>query len=165
MNISLKPIPAAERDILDNLLQLYMHDFSSFSPVEIDTQGKFNYPYLNHYWQEPDRQPFFIFVEGTLAGFTLLREEVDPENGARCQDVSEFFVLRQFRRAGIGSRAAITLWDMFPGEWQVRVMKANVAAYRFWQKLIQDYSRSQFEETFSTRKSETIFLFSNNKPL
>ncbi len=161
MNICLEPVPVTKKNLLDKLLQLYLHDFSSFSSVEIDAQGKFSYPYLNHYWQEPDRYPFFILVEDKVAGFVLVRDEVDPGNGDRCHDVSEFFVLRQYRRDGIGSRAAIILWEMFPGSWQVRVMKTNVAAYHFWQKLINNYSDTNFEEIDSTGKSETIFLFSS----
>jgi predicted acetyltransferase len=47
-------------------------------------------------------------------------------------DVAEFFVVRSARRSGVGSAAALALFDMFPGAWEVRIRRANPAALKFW---------------------------------
>ena len=48
---------AAQRDhaLLDNLLQLYIHDLSEAFSVRIGDDGRFDYPHLSAYWTEPLR--------------------------------------------------------------------------------------------------------------
>jgi len=48
---------AAQRPVLDRLLQLYKYDFSEFAPVgspygEVDEEGGFAYPGLESYWRD-----------------------------------------------------------------------------------------------------------------
>ena len=81
MKVSVRSAKEDEKDILYNLLQLYLHDFSEFSPQETDGRGRFTYPYLDHYWQDPQRFPFIIYVERNIAGFALVRTEDDPDTG------------------------------------------------------------------------------------
>ncbi len=69
---------AAERPVLERLLQLYLHDFSEYAALdspfgEVDEDGLFAYPPgLSGYWQEPDRLPLLIRADGRIAGFVLL---------------------------------------------------------------------------------------------
>ena len=52
-------------------------------------------------------------------------------NGA-VWDMTEFFVIRGYRRRGFGTQVAHELWRRFPGLWEVRVMQSNVLAQHFW---------------------------------
>jgi predicted acetyltransferase len=47
-------------------------------------------------------------------------------------DVAEFFVLRGYRRRGIGTQIANEVSRRFSGPWEVRVMQSNVPARDFW---------------------------------
>ena len=47
-------------------------------------------------------------------------------------DVAEFFVLRRYRRRGVGQRAAQLLWRRLPGKWTVRVAEVNKGGLAFW---------------------------------
>ena len=62
-----------ERPILENLLELYIPDFSQFHSVDVGPDGKFGYPDLPLYWLEPERHPFLARMNGKLAGFALVR--------------------------------------------------------------------------------------------
>ena len=150
MDVTIKPAEKSDRGIFENLLELYLHDFSAFAPVEIRQDGHFGYPFLDKYWSDPDRFAFLILADARLAGFALVRQKNELGSGTRTTDLAEFFVLRQFRRQQVGSRAAIMIWDLFPGPWQVRVLVSNRSAYPFWKKLITAYSPNQFEETKET---------------
>lgn len=135
-----------EQAIIGNLLQYYLHDFSCFDHVPIEPDGSFSYPYLKHYWQDPDRFPYLFRRQDQLIGFGLLRLETGPVGSGHQMDMAEFFILRSFRRNGSGTFAARALWDLFPGSWQIRVLRANKAAYQFWKPLIASYTQNNFRE-------------------
>ena len=119
----------ADKSVLRNLLELYLHDFSELTGADVDEHGLFGYRFLDNYWSEPDRHPFFIRADGRLAGFALVRSGTP-------HDMAEFFVLRKYRRNGVGLLAARALFAAFPGEWQVREMSGNAGATAFWRRAI-----------------------------
>lgn len=134
---------AASRDqepILANLLELYIHDFSEFIPVDVGPDGRFGYPNLPLYWTDPDRHPVLIRVDEQWAGFVLIVNAETDSGEQRLWDMAEFFVLRGFRRRGIGQIAAHEVWQRYPGRWQVRVMDANAGARRFWERAIEQFA-------------------------
>jgi predicted acetyltransferase len=120
---------AGDESILRNLLELYLHDFSEMTGADVDAHGLFGYRWLDSYWTEPDRHPFLIRADGRLAGFALVRSGTP-------HDMAEFFVLRKYRRSGVGLLAARAVFAAFPGEWQVREMTANTGATAFWRTAI-----------------------------
>jgi predicted acetyltransferase len=115
----------SDKPVLRNLLELYQHDFSAFDDIDVDAHGLYNYRYLDHYWTETDRHPLLFRVDGRWAGFALVRA------GAP-HDMAEFFVMRKYRRRGVGTVFAREVFARFPGEWQVRQMASNPAATAFW---------------------------------
>jgi|SRR5271157_424005 len=122
--------------ILANLLELYAHDFSEFHDLEIGADGRFGYRRLPLYWSEPGRHPFLVCVEGKLAGLVLVKRGSEVSGNEAIWDMAEFFVLRGYRRHGIGSHTAHEVWRRFPGLWEVRVMESNVSAHHFWARAI-----------------------------
>ena len=124
-------VDAALRDkpVLRNLLELYCYDFSEFVPGDVDEHGLFGYQYLDHYWTEADRAPLLFKVDGKWVGFALVRTGTP-------HDMAEFFVLRNYRRGGIGRQAARAVFARFPGAWQVRQMAGNTASTAFWKQAI-----------------------------
>jgi predicted acetyltransferase len=126
--------------ILANLLELYAHDFSEFYSIEIGADGKFGYPSLTSYWSEPDRFPFLVKARGKLAGLALVKLSSAAAGEGKVWDVAEFFVLRAYRRQGLGTRLAHQLWRQFPGPWEVRVMQSNIAGAKFWRRAIRAFT-------------------------
>jgi predicted acetyltransferase len=111
------------------LLELYAHDFSERNGADVGDDGTYGYRFLDRYWSEPDRHPFLFRVDGRLAGFALVRS--GPPH-----DMAEFFVLRKYRRSGVGRDAARAVFARFPGEWQVREQFENTGAIAFWRDAI-----------------------------
>ena len=127
--VEVTPAQVWEKGVVDQLLELYLHDLSEMTGTDVGPHGRYGYRFLDDYWTEPDRHPFLIRVDGHLAGLAFVA------SGAP-HDVAEFFVMRKYRRTGVGTRAALALFGMFPGEWQIRQLAANMAATTFWRSVI-----------------------------
>ncbi len=131
MKFELIPAVLDQQPVIANLLELYAHDFSEFFDIELGEDGRYGYPHLPLYWTEDGRYPFLIKVDGSLAGFALVKSG---------WDMAEFFIVRRYRRHGLGTLAAHEIWRTFPGAWEVRVMESNVAAREFWGRAIAKFA-------------------------
>jgi predicted acetyltransferase len=145
-------VPAApdEEPILANLLELYAHDFSEFHEIKLGHDGRFGYKDLALYWREPGRHPFLIRVDGNLAGLVLVQRGSEFPNNEIAWDMAEFFVVRGYRKRGVGIFVAHEVWMHFPGRWEVRVMESNDLAHRFWERAISAFTG----ETVQARRVE-----------
>lgn len=144
MKITVRSVPFGEKSVLRNLMHLYLYDMSKFDDEDVNSQGLFEYKYLDHYWTESDRHAFFIEIDGRLAGFVLLNHHsITVENA---NTIAEFFVMRKYRRQGLGSQAAREVFDKLPGEWEVRELSENTAAHAFWRIVIDKYTDGRYQE-------------------
>ncbi|MBN1380751.1 MAG: GNAT family N-acetyltransferase [Deltaproteobacteria bacterium] len=126
--------------VVANLFELYAHDMSEFMDLELGADGRYGYIHLSAYWKEPDRYPFLIKVRGDLAGFALVCRQSQSSNDDCVMDVAEFFVIRGFRRLGVGTGAACDIWKKFPGKWKVRVRGQNGPAKAFWAQAVEAFT-------------------------
>jgi predicted acetyltransferase len=146
MNIQLTRAAAHEQPIIENLMQLYLYDFSEICGDDCDEQGRFEYEYLPRYWVEPERYPYLIRANGKLAGFALVRLRTEAPEDPPPHAVAEFFILRKYRRQGVGEQAAFQIFDRFPGPWEVAEIPENVGAIHFWRRVIDTYTGGNYEE-------------------
>ena len=141
-------VPAAERPVLDHLLQLYLHDFSEHAALdspygEVNENGLFTYPPgLDPYWREPGRVPLLIRADGCIAGFMLLNRWSALDRPLD-RSVAEFFVLRKYRSAGVGTLAARQAFGRYPGHWEVPVADYNQGALAFWRAVLSSLPAAQ----------------------
>jgi predicted acetyltransferase len=145
--VSLAPASPHERALLENLAQFYYYDFSEVLDMHVADNGHFGRVDLTPYWVEEWKHPFLLRVENKLAGFALIseRSKITEERGVF--DMTEFFVLRRFRRQGVGRAAAFAAFDRFKGPWQVRQREENSNATAFWRRTINEYTRGDYQET------------------
>lgn len=155
--ISFSQIPEKDRGSLESLLQIYLHELSQHSPIKKSDLGLYIYPYLPFYWQESDRIPYFIKLNEKVCGFALIRHDKNPLNGEDQMELTEFFVLKAYRRLHIGSTIAEKLWDFHPLSWRVSVLPANYNAQAFWSVVINKYSEGQFELVKNTQTMSYYF--------
>ncbi|MBE9917772.1 hypothetical protein G8C92_27610 [Paenibacillus donghaensis] len=78
MSIELVPVKRSEKYILENLYQLYEYDFSEYTKLDIDKDGRYALS-IDHYWEGDGRwRPYFIKVSDNVAGFVVvLLEDMD----------------------------------------------------------------------------------------
>jgi len=164
LSVTVEPATAEQAPILSQLLELYSHDFSELLELPIGEDGRFGYPYLPLYWREPTRFPFLVRADGALAGFVLIRQGSLVSGAPEVYDVSEFFVLRGYRRRGVGHEAAFATWRHFPGRWEVRVSQNNAAALAFWQRTINAFTGDLLTPTLVGSDGKYMHLFCFESP-
>lgn len=152
MKLEIQRIPIEQKSVLRNLIELYSHDCSEFNDDDIGEHGFFGYKYIDHYWTESGRHPFLIWADGKLAGFVLVRQcPVDVHR------IAEFFIMRKYRRMGLGEEVACRIFKMFPGRWEVEQEAGNYPAQSFWRKTIAGCTRGHFEEIVRDRGPVQLF--------
>jgi predicted acetyltransferase len=163
-DVEVIPALPEQETILANMLELYAHDFSEFVDLTLGPDGRFGYKRLHLYWEEPGRYPFIIMVDGQLAGFVFVRGGSEVSNDPDVWDMAEFFVVRGFRRLGVGMKAAREIWRKFPGRWEVRVMDRNQKAREFWRHAINEFVGEMIEPTLLSKDGEGWHVFSFKCP-
>lgn len=150
MDIEIIPAKQEFQQTIQNMARFYAYDMSEYMGKVQDNwdfpeDGLYEAHDLSIYWNELNRYPFLIRVNRELAGFILINKvgsspEVDWNMG-------EFFVVRKFKRQGIGSYAAKWCFDNFPGVWEVMQMPGNEGAIQFWNTVVTDYTQGNFHES------------------
>ena len=149
-----------QEPVLRNLLQLYAHDFSGFYDVELQADGRFVYKDLPLYWRDPSRYPFLVKVDHKLAGFVLMKRGSEVSGNPNVWDMVEFFVARGYRRRGIGTEIAKQIWRRYPGLWELRVLRLNHAARRFWTRAIKTFAGIVVKPVSFQKDGDDWLLFS-----
>jgi predicted acetyltransferase len=159
LRFDIRPAREDERAVCERLLQLYMYDFSEFAGGTAKPDGHF--PYHDDFgerWGKPSFHPILLTVfdedprdkvrEWRPAGFAFVANyscfSAEPEPDQWYMD--DFFVMRKYRRSGIGTMLARHCFDSFRGRWEVGEIAQNVGAQAFWRKVIGDYTSGNFEE-------------------
>jgi predicted acetyltransferase len=152
MNFKLVKASQDEISIMSHLIQFYIYDFSEFVERDVKEDGLFEpYPGLRDYWQEENHKfPYFIKQEKTYLGFVLVRRIETTEKNYF--SMAEFFVMKRYRKKGLGRSIAQQVFDLHKGHWVVYQRETNKPAQIFWNKVIAEYTKGQFKERLEDGK-------------
>lgn len=168
-SVTLTEVSEKHESVIVNLMQLYLHDFSEFAEIgtahsEVGPDGRFTYDWLDSYWRENSRIPLIVQAGGRLVGFILVNRWSALDRQLD-KSIAEFFILRKYRRIGVGSRAAKLLFERWPGRWEVPVASYNKPALSFWRKTIPAIVDTTVEEYAGDGKRwvGTVLCFDNRE--
>lgn len=158
LQISLVEASINKWGLLESMLQLYAYDFSEFTSDDINECGDFGFArLLRYYWTGKNPDPFIIKVGDKIAGFVMVKK-IEISN-TEYHSVAEFFILRKYRKSGIGKRVAKMVFKKFQGPWYVDVIKSNEPACVFWEKVIKDYTGEKYSSLTDEEHKKSIFTF------
>ncbi len=132
-----------DRVALYRMLELYQHDLSDIWEQDLDARGEYGYA-LARYWQDGQCHPFVASVAGHYAGFALVDGAVKVGSVGHWMD--QFFVLKKYRRLGVGKAMATYVFAALEGLWEVGQMSSNLAAQSFWRNVIAEFTHGCFEQ-------------------
>lgn len=141
-----------DKVIIQNLARFYvyeMYKYCGFLPSwTTPSNGLFECIDLSGYSEKPDHHAYLIKVDDELAGFVLINKigttaDVD-------WNVGEFFVTSKFQGKGVGRFAAEYIFNQFPGIWETTQIPENTAAIDFWDKVVSQYAKGQYEKSIKS---------------
>ena len=140
--IQITPASIEQQSVIAQLYELYTYEMTDLANFDINNNGYYGYSDLPLYWTTPNRYPYLIWVNNKLAGFVLIQQgsPIDDDN-PDIWDIAEFFIMRKFRKKGIGQFVAQSIWASHPGSWQVRVWENNTTAHQFWNNNIEQFMK------------------------
>ncbi|ACT03170.1 GNAT family N-acetyltransferase [Paenibacillus sp. JDR-2] len=172
MRIELLQVAYEDKTILNNLIQLYRYDSSEFDGHVLNNHGLYLYKYFDHQWTDEYRRPLMVKADGEIAGFALISLDVPKEymkwsTAEKTNVISEFFIMRKYRRKGLGRHVACLLFEQFTGIWEVRQTANNQPAYTFWKQIISKYTNNDYLETIlqNEKWNGPVFVFESNADL
>jgi predicted acetyltransferase len=134
-------VDESSRPTLDRLWQLYKHDLSEFRDSQPNADGVFvTTRGIDELLANGGHEATLIYAEDQLVGFVI----VGGLSGSR-RDISEFFILRSWRRKGVSAKVAEAVIRRHRGSWQIAFQENNLVAARFWRSLADKLTHGVFE--------------------
>ena len=153
MDIKIELVKKEEKEILRNLMEKYRYEFSQYDDLDTNNLGLYGYDYLDNYWTEENRFPYFIKVNNKLAGFVMINDYPEVKMDTN-YSISEFFIIYKYRRQGIGKYAVEYVLNKFKGKWQLKYHPKNEISKIFWTKTISEYTNGKYELISNNQKAK-----------
>lgn len=155
MNIELIKVNKNEKEKLEKLLQLYLHDLSIYFPLDFDSE-KCEYKYdLDKYFNNDFA--YFIKSDNNILGFILI-----DNNGESNCEISEMFVLNNYKNKKVGTISVIKAFALYKGKWTIKAVPKSEIAEKFWVKVISEYTNNNYELYHNGKYDRAELYFSNN---
>lgn len=154
MTIDIVLVNNDQKDLLNQMIKAYQKELLGLkNPKE--------YKYLDSYFGKATHKPYFIKVKKEITGFALVNKYSVVEKG--CYSIAEFYVVKEYRNKHIGKTAAIKIFDLSPGKWEIRELKTSTGAQQFWSKVLNDYTKNNFKEVYLENEHWTgpVQIFNN----
>ncbi len=168
MEVTLRLAKKDDKEIVRNLLEKYLYEFSQYDNTGVNKLGLYGYNYLDCYWTDQNRWVYFIEADSSLAGFVMVNDYPEAADRETDFSVSEFFVIHKYRRMGLGKKAFFMAMALHKGRWQLKRHPKNITSVRFWDKAVSEYTNDVFELVEAYPNSEyndgtlgDIYFFDN----
>ncbi|MBM3104480.1 GNAT family N-acetyltransferase [Pseudomonas sp. V1] len=130
-----------QAELIRNLYQFYAYESSDWEQEDVEVDGRFyiHEEHLARYWQDPQWSANLILVDGFIAGFLLVeRSEFAALNAL---ELADLFILKRYRRKGIGRAIASQVLMSGEFDWLVRFYDQDETAQAFWRAVLDNLPR------------------------
>lgn len=156
-DVKIEKVDYENKQVLKNIYQLYLHDLSQYNYEDIDTKGLYDVNFLDLFWEKEGLSAFFIKLNEKLIGLILLQSGKYAPPSGEDYYISEFFILKKYRRNGIGKKAVGILFDMFPGKYLLGQMPNNNPAIKFWKSVYLQLELDFIESLEDSQEGKLLF--------
>lgn len=155
--LQVTPMKVEEKMILQNIYPLYLHDLSEYCDQEMREDGTYDIAFLDLFFEKEDLVPFLIRLNEWVVGFILIQKGTYAPSSGEDYYLSEFFILRNFRKRGLGREAVRKLFTQYPGTYLLGQLPNNLPAIHFWKSVYRSIG-VDFQETLQDFGDYQLFL-------
>lgn len=154
MNINLEIVTLEEKEKLKKLLQLYLHDLILYFSLPFNSViCEYNYN-IDKYFS--DNYAYFIKDNNNILGFILV-----DDNKNNNYEISEIFVLNNYKRNKIGKEAVTKVFNLYRGNWTIKAVPNSIIAESFWKNIVKEYTNNNYIEEYTGKYNRLEIYFSN----
>ena len=130
-----------EAQLIRNLYQYYAYESSGWEQEDVEADGRFyiHDEHLARYWQDPRWSANLLLVDGFIAGFLLIEDSEVP--GIDALELADLFILKRYRRKGIGRAIATQVLCSGEANWLVRFYDQDEVSQAFWRTVLDNLPR------------------------
>jgi predicted acetyltransferase len=153
-----------DRRWIESVYRDYLNDLAPAATGIFPALGEIGHrvpDQLMRWYADPNAQVMTILYGDQRAGFAMVNQRLRQSLGVGMAaavgadappqptpeySMAEFFIARPWRRRGIGAQAVRLLLDRFTGQWLITEHLLNVAAVKFWRRVVAAYTGSKYQE-------------------
>jgi predicted acetyltransferase len=127
--------------LIANLYQFYAYESSDWEQEDVEVDGRFyiHEEHLARYWEDPQWSANLLLVDGFIAGFLLIEGSELP--GIDALELADLFILKRYRRKGIGRAIATQVLSSGEANWLVRFYDQDEVSQAFWRTVLDNLPR------------------------
>ena len=155
MKIDIEKVTESGRKKLEKLLQLYLHDLSLYFPIPFNSNlCEYEYDLCKYF---NNNYAYFIKSDDDILGFILVDDNLEDN-----YEMSEIFVLNNYKGKKVGETAIKKIFDIYKGNWTIKVVPLSHIAESFWKKTINNYTNGKFKFKHTGKYNRLELYFNNN---
>lgn len=139
---SLKRIADSNVLPFKSLFQLYEFEFVPHTKKEVTPDGL----YEQDIWSSQGFDIYILYCGETPIGLAVVNLASMVTGDVSVKDIAEFFVMPSHRRQGCGRWFAHAIFDLYPGQWEIREVPNHPAIRNFWCETIRAYVGDKFTD-------------------
>lgn len=102
---------------------------------------------LARWFTDDSAYPLLILKNDKFAGFAVVSRPAMGQRDKIDFRLSEFFIVANQRRLGIGRDAANLIFHRFAGRWEITEFQSNRTAVAFWRSVLNAYTGGKHRES------------------
>ncbi|SOC15645.1 predicted acetyltransferase [Ureibacillus xyleni] len=120
-----------------SLFNIYAHELSKYNSwigTQINHDGNYLAEHVEQYFTDSTIEAFCITEDDRPIGFVVFS---NSETNQKVCSIEEIFLIETSRRNGFAEKICKDFWEQNQGICVLHVLKANLPALSYWDKLIQ----------------------------
>lgn len=139
-DLRIVPVKSSLSSPFASLFQLYEFEFVPYTHKEVGPDGY----YRQDLWSDAGSDIYLLYCGETPIGFAVVNHASMLDGNKNVRDIAEFFIMPSHRKRGCGQWLAHAIFDLYPGQWEIREVPNHSAIRDFWCKVIRAYVGNNF---------------------
>ncbi|TYB66691.1 GNAT family N-acetyltransferase [Nonomuraea sp. PA05] len=141
INVTVRPLTAADRPAIERLWLMFRHDMADFQGGLPSADGTYHSDRLRSALTHDDWAAYLFTSGDSPVGFAFVRALSGP-----ARVLNSFFVVRGARRSGVGTTVVREVISRHPGPWRVAFQDSNAGAVAFWRRVATEVAGAAWTE-------------------